>query len=621
MNDIKKEIMKLVSFAYDLYGDKLEYCDSECTLFPRPYTYNQESYDTCRIKDGIIWGFRSYPHHGTSIVFTKLGLTIGRVIDEKLEFDYAICFETNSRYDWLSISLLDCKEKDIYQPKLENTDQWEKLSKEEQTNLFIESMVSLGYYEQDIKDILIGKISAKDAYIKMAPEDKKYKQWVNVGRRYFWFDRNVAISGNFGSVNFDRFPFPFEGEVVIDCSNASTTGIKLENNHRKVKLIHINDNPNSIQYANLRNAMIEEVIDLGRVDASCTKFGHQIITNVEYSKADISTMDLTLACDIEGNQFEVDDYGKVKVDFLGIPHPFNSKKKTEGIKVLSNVDEEEMLEQAFINNSDGIGLVRTETLFIEPKQVEKYRDLFWNYDNIELLEKFKREEQKWIHSVISNFSQEGVIIRLFDFRYLDFFKEEEDSFLDDYDKNCRGLELLYQNRWLLQAQLESIFEVCQRYHKKIDLLIPFIEDIESLEWIIGYMKEVNKFYHIEYQVGAMIENQYSIQNADRVAKIVDFISIGMNDLTEDVLGKSRNNQDSDFIYLNQEVKNIIKEGIYRAKAGNQNIEISLCGEHTNYIENLGSFLELGIDSISVHPFYVDSIKSVLDTKQPRQLLK
>lgn len=618
--EIKKELMKLVSFAYDLYQDKLTWYGNDCSLFPRKYTYNHESYETCRIKDGIIWGFRSYPHHGTSVVFTQLGLTVGRVKDGKLEFDYAINFETNSRLDCLFISLLDCKEKEIYEPKLENTSSWENLSREEQVSLFIKSMAILGFHEEDVRDLLEGKLNAREVYMKMAPEEKKYKQWVNVGRRYFWFDKNVAISGSFNSINFDKFPFPFEGEVVIDCSKASTAGMKLENNHRKVKMININDNPNSIRHANLRNAIIEEVIDLSKVDATGTKFGHQVVSNMEWSKADMNTMDLTLACDIEKNRFEVDDQGIVKVDFLGTPYILNSNRKTPIIKVFANVDNKEMLEQAFINNCDGVGLVRTETLFMENTRIEKYRELLLEKHS-SLLEEFKKEQGKLIETIVNVFPEEKIVIRLFDFRFYDFFKEEEVSLWDDCDRNCRGLEFLYKNSWLLKAQLESIFEVCKKYHKRVSLLIPFIEDIDSLEWIKGYIKEVNKSYDIEYDLGAMIENNSSVQNADRIAKKVDFISIGMNDLTENILGKTRNSKDIDFSYLNEEVKNAMKEAIYRARAGKGEIEISLCGEHTNYIENLDFFCQLDINAISVHPLYIESIKSVLEEKQTKRLLK
>lgn len=83
------ELVKLISFGFDLHKDELDYMESECSLFPRLYTYNKNSYDTKRIKDGIVWGKRGYSNHSTDEVYTNLGLTIGEVKNKKLIFDYA----------------------------------------------------------------------------------------------------------------------------------------------------------------------------------------------------------------------------------------------------------------------------------------------------------------------------------------------------------------------------------------------------------------------------------------------------------------------------------------------------------------------------------------------------
>lgn len=320
-NNKKPELSKLISFAFDLYEDKLDYFNSECDLFPRWYTYNHHSYEIARISDGIVWGKRGYANHSDSSVFTEIGITVGKVVDEQLIFYYAISLNTNNKKQYVIVDLLDYDRQEKYQPELKpSASSFTDLNEEERTNIFIRSMGILGFNVEDVKSVINGTMTAREAYMNIAPEDKKYKQWVDIGREYFEFDKNMAIRGRFGQIrSFDEFPFPFEEEVVIDCSKAKTSCIRLDNNIRKVRLIHVNENKESILYATLRNAIIDEVIDLSKVDATGTKFGHQRICNLMYSIAKLEDMDLTLACDIDGNIFKTDEKGRARTDGFGDP--------------------------------------------------------------------------------------------------------------------------------------------------------------------------------------------------------------------------------------------------------------------------------------------------------------
>lgn len=285
-NDYKNkepELVKLISFAYDLHKDGLSYWGGECSLFPRRYTYNHNSYETKRINDGIVWGKRGYSNHSTNEVYTNLGLSVGEIKNEKLIFDYAILFGIDTHHDDIHISLLECNDTSEYAPSLDTTNTWSKLSEEVRVNIFTKAMVSLGFLEQDIRDVINGKMTAREAFMNVAPEDKKHIQWVDYGRRYYEFYDNIAIDGRFGDVsNIDDFPFPFEGELIIDCSKCKTAAISLKDNKRKVKLINVNQNRDSLKFANIRNAIIDEVIDLSKIDAYNTVFGHHKVWVLEF---------------------------------------------------------------------------------------------------------------------------------------------------------------------------------------------------------------------------------------------------------------------------------------------------------------------------------------------------
>ncbi|MCI8347752.1 MAG: hypothetical protein HFJ12_07425 [Bacilli bacterium] len=109
----------------------------------------------------------------------------------------------------------------------------------------------------------------------------------------------------------------------------------------------------------------------------------------------------------------------------------------------------------------------------------------------------------------------------------------------------------------------------------------------------------------------MIENVQSIYNADRISKLVDFISFRLHYLKESITKKSRDKQDNDFNYLNDDTKDKIIESIYRAKVGNKKIEIGVCGEHTNYLENLDFLNSIEVSCISATASMIPLLKANL----------
>lgn len=628
----EKELVSLVSFAYDLHNDDLSWFKSDCDLFPRPYTCDNFSYETKRIKDGIVFGYRGYTDHSTNAVFTNLGLTIGQVEDGKLNFDYAIMFQITNDEEHITSSLMQRDDLNEYTGELSYSFEWDDLSENERIEIFVKSMVSLGFLENDVRDVIAGKMTARDAYINIAPEDKKYKQWVDVARHRYVFENNVAISGSFGAIKVDKIPFPFEGEVIIDCSKAKTSGIKYEAGTRKIRLINIYGNKDSIKYAKLRNVTIDEVIDLSVLDATWTEFGHHKVKDLEYSIADLSDMNLTLACDEDGNKLKFDEDGK----YIEFPEDYEWEEKPKRkLKILANVDGEDAAFEALEEGVTGVGLVRTETDFYSSKMIKKFLSLFLDYydSKKDLLQEFQNEQKKVLMAIGSNFLDGEFKVRLLDFRINDIVKSLElAGCIEDYrsdleyyykfTKESRGAEYLYDNEEILRAQIEAIFDACSKLNHSVDIIVPYIEDIWHLRKIKEVAADINQKYNVSYRIGAMIENRVCANEADKLAKEVDFVSIGLNDLTESITGKSRNTASEEFFYLNDEIKEVIAETIYRAKCGNENIEIGICGEHTSYLENFDFFKSLEIDYISASPLVVDSLKEhLVDTDRNKELKK
>lgn len=628
----EKELVNLVSLAYDLHEDGLSWFKSDCELFPRPYTCDNFSYETKRINDGIVFGYRGYTDHSTNAVFTNLGLTIGQIEDGKLNFDYAIMFQISNKEDYITTSLMQCDDINEYEGELSYDFGWSEQDEKDRIEIFVKSMVSLGFIETDVRDVIAGKMTAREAFINIAPEEKKYKQWVDVARHRYVFENNVAISGSFGAIKVDNIPFPFDGEVIIDCSKANTSGIKYEAGTRKVRLINIYGNKDSIKYAKLRNITIDEVIDLSVLDATWTEFGHHRVKNLEYSIAKLSDMDLSLACDEDGNKLKFDKNGR----YIEFPEDYIWEEKTKSeLKVLANVDSEEAAIETLEEGISGVGLVRTETEFYSQKMIKTFFPLFMDYYDSEnkLLKKFRKNQEKLLMMIGSGFIDGEFKVRLLDFRFNDIVKSLEmagciEDYRDDledyakYSKELRGADYLCDNEEILRAQIEAIFRACSKLDRSVGIVVPYIENIWHLRKIKEVAAEVNEKYNVDYCIGAMIENKLCANEADKLAKEVDFVSLELNDLTESITGRSRNMASDEFFYLDDEMKEVIKETIYRAKCGNENIEIGICGEHTSYIENLDFFDSLGIDYISVSPKVADSLKNyLLNSKNYQKKLK
>lgn len=340
-------------------------------------------------------------------------------------------------------------------------------------------------------------------------------------------------------------------------------------------------------------------------------------------------MDLSLAEDEMGNRFLTDDKGKIQYDSNGeiikiAKEDFIEQRKIDksledesSIKVLANayfsMEENEQI--------DGIGLIRTEDLLEDENLIEHllsgvYDNLFFDRNSsTQILEDFKEEQKEKLNCLLEKMSHKKVVIRLFDFKLEQFLKysshKERFSHKKIDLKEFRGAEVLCDNEGLLEKQLEAIFESALENNVQIELLIPMLTEKYQVEKIKNRIDEVSNCYHLkDIKVGAMIENVKSAQDANTFASVVDFICFGTNDLTEDVTGLRRDTRSLEFFELSSEVKEVIKEAIYRARTKNKKLTIGFCGDHTNYIENYAFYYEMNADYISCDSNCVETAKKV-----------
>lgn len=600
-----KELGKLVEFAYLLREG--EYED---IYFP---TY--EFYDGCGMDYGVetekggIMVYCNFADHSTVDLATIICVFEGA--EDNPEKAYYLS-TTTGNYRMEINKLVLTEDKNHFTDDIESL---YKMSKQEKIDCFIDAMVMLGFRKADIEAVLEKKMTAREAYRNVALEEKKNIVRVSHGRRIFYFDKNVAIKGDFGGIWLDEFPFPFEEEPIFDCSKVICKSAYFNDNPRGIKLINVNANEESIRYTDLTNVKIDEVIDLSKVNATGTTFGHHKVINLDYSIAPLERVNLSLATDIDGNNYITTKTGLVTADFQTEDV---MERKQGKIKVYANADNSLMTMDALEHGADGIGLIRTENIYTDEKEALKrfvyYAENTYTFEPVDSNTEFNNLQYTQLKEICTAKSIGKKIVRLFDFkeedvqRILGVSRDSEDhmtrrNFLSDY-------------HGILRDQIFTIAKIAEEENTTFDILVPMVTDANYFHYIksdiISYAEDAGIK---NLKIGAMIESKDAIPTIPSIAKSTDFISIGTNDLTESITGKRRNIYDKEFFYLTEDVKGAIEDIVYRAKAVNPDITIGICGEHANYLENVEYYGTLNIDYITCSTSFIEVNKKILNPIQ------
>ncbi|MBI2252179.1 MAG: phosphoenolpyruvate--protein phosphotransferase [Armatimonadetes bacterium] len=268
------------------------------------------------------------------------------------------------------------------------------------------------------------------------------------------------------------------------------------------------------------------------------------------------------------------------------------------IYIYANIANLEDLKEAKKYGIDGIGLLRTEMMFLEKEHLPS-----------------EEEQFNWYQQIFKEAYPISVIIRALDLgadknlSYLNLPKENNPALGE------RGIRLLLRKPEIFIPQLKAIFKASQSGNVKIMFpMVSFWEEILQIKKIIKNLKEElkhKKIFFKDIPLGIMLETPSSILLANHFAKEVDFFSIGSNDLAQYTLAVDRTNEKIDHLYqpLNPGVLFLIKTAL---KAAFKNkIEISLCGEMASELESLPILLGLGLRKLSVNPAKILEIKEAV----------
>lgn len=269
------------------------------------------------------------------------------------------------------------------------------------------------------------------------------------------------------------------------------------------------------------------------------------------------------------------------------------------VNIYANIGSVDNIGAVLLNDAGGIGLFRSEFLYLE------------NND-------YPNEEQQFLayKRVLESMAGKKVIIRTLDIgadKQVDYFHLKKE---DNPAMGYRAIRICLTRPEIFKTQLRALYRAS--IYGNLGVMFPMITSVSELEKILAICEEVKAELREQgvtcsdtMELGIMIETPAAAIISDRLAPMVDFFSVGTNDLTQYTLACDRQNPDIEpFIDTHHEaILRLIEMSAKNAHANGA--WIGICGELAADTTLTETFLRMGIDELSVSPAFVLKVRDAV----------
>lgn len=268
------------------------------------------------------------------------------------------------------------------------------------------------------------------------------------------------------------------------------------------------------------------------------------------------------------------------------------------INIYANIGSVGDLGYVMENDAGGIGLFRSEFLYLGRNDFPTEEEQFQAYKQ-----------------AVQTMAGKKVIIRTLDIgadkqvEYFNLEKEENPAL------GYRAIRICLKQPEIFKAQLRALFRAA--VYGNLSVMYPMItstEEVEKIYAIVAEVEEELKKQEVQYKIpeqGIMIETPAAVMISDRLAEMVDFFSIGTNDLTQYTLAIDRQNEQLDDFYNphHEAVLRMIRMVVENAhKCGKW---AGICGELGADLTLTEQFVRMGVDELSVAPSMILKLRKIV----------
>jgi phosphotransferase system enzyme I (PtsI) len=268
------------------------------------------------------------------------------------------------------------------------------------------------------------------------------------------------------------------------------------------------------------------------------------------------------------------------------------------ISLQANIEQPRDIRAALSVRAAGIGLFRTEYLYLNQEKIPTENDHYNAYMRI-----------------IRNFGRRPITIRTLDLG--------ADKQIDGNAENTlnpalglRGIRLSLNRPALFMPQLRAILRASA--HGRVRMMIPMLSNIHELFQVLELIREAkrelrskNITFNKRLQVGGMIEVPAAAISADLFAPHLDFLSIGTNDLIQYALAIDRVDDEVNYLYdpLHPAVLRLVDLTVRAAEKAQ--IPVTMCGEMAGDASSIPTLLGLGLRNLSMDPANIPEVKEII----------